>query len=132
MIQFRTGDASEFLVCHDLANRGFRAAISPFENAPYDLLCELDGAFLRVQVKGTRGPRFMRKNSESSYQFTLKGLDPLSFDVLALVALDLKCIHYYTSEQAAMFKSCKNVPLSEMCLDNTEALETLGAVLVQS
>lgn len=88
------GNTAEFLVCHDLSSRGFRTCLSPFAKSPYDVLCEYRNKFLRVQVKGTGAPVSRRSTKNKYYLFNLKYADPSNYDLLALVATDLKTIHY--------------------------------------
>lgn len=88
------GNTAEFLVCHDLSSRGFRTCLSPFAKSPYDVLCEYRNKFLRVQVKGTCAPVTRSKTKNKYYQFNLQYADPDNYDLLALVAADLKTIHY--------------------------------------
>ena len=50
------GKAAEHLVCADLIMSGYRAFLSD-QGLPYDILVDVDGALLRVQVKSTRKPK---------------------------------------------------------------------------
>jgi hypothetical protein len=92
------GLAAEFLVCHDLAAKGFRTCLSPFDKAPYDVLCEYNNKFLRVQVKGTAKLNVRSNKSSKSYRFNLR-CNPEDFDLLALVAVDRKTILYMSPQE---------------------------------
>ena len=98
-----TGKAAEHLVCADLIMSGYRAFLSD-QGLPYDILVDVDGSLLRVQVKSTRKP----KNHDPKTRVTPGYLFHLrragkggrrryaenSFDLYALVALDRQAIAY--------------------------------------
>jgi hypothetical protein len=52
----RIGHIAEHYVCYDLSRRGIRVALSPFEQAPYDIIADYHGTIFTVQVKGTQKP----------------------------------------------------------------------------
>lgn len=81
------GRAAEYYVCYDLSKRGIRASISPFEQAPYDVLAEHNGRLITIQVKGTAAPYRTRH-----YRFTF--FNQVEADLIAYVALDKETIHY--------------------------------------
>lgn len=85
----RQGSIAEAFVCYDMAKYGIRVAASPFENAPYDLIAEHNGGFVKVQVKSTA-----KIAKENSYVFNM-GKSPLSkSDLIAYVALDKNIVCY--------------------------------------
>ena len=98
------GVAAEHIVCADLLMQGYRAFRTD-QFCAYDVAVEHDGRIVKVQVKGTRGLRAVpqRRNQTDAYLFHLRragkggkrryGSD--EFDVVALVALDIKRIAYF-------------------------------------
>lgn len=97
------GKAGEYLVCADLIIKGHIAFLSE-QGLPYDVVLEVNGKLLKVQVKTTRGVRNVpqRKIPVNSYIFNIKrrgkNNTQLSSDdtchIYALVALDTKEIGY--------------------------------------
>lgn len=97
------GKAAEHLVCADLIMNGYRAFLSD-QGLPYDILVEIDGTFLRVQVKSTRKPKIHdpRTRATPGYFFHLRRAGKggrrrypdNTFDLYALVALDRQAIAY--------------------------------------
>jgi hypothetical protein len=85
-------------VCYDLARRGFRAAKSPFEFAPYDVVVDCKGQILRVQVKGSSHPSVKSTRQGGgkvlSYCFQASSVRKEDFDLIAYVALDEEIIRY--------------------------------------
>lgn len=97
------GSAAEHLVCADLLLQGYRAFLAD-QNCPYDVAVEHLGRLIRLQVKATRGPRKVadRPGSPPAYLFHVRRAGKggrrrygnNEFDVVALVALDIRCIAY--------------------------------------
>jgi hypothetical protein len=99
------GKAAEHLVCADLMLSGYRAFLSD-QGLPYDLLVDLDGRIVRVQVKATcfaRNISAAGRNQRIAYTWHVRArgkarkgerLDASHCDVVALVALDLRAIAY--------------------------------------
>ncbi len=97
------GTAAEHIVCADLLLGGWRAFMAD-QNCPYDIAVEIDGRLIRVQVKATRQPRSIPQRAEHipAYMWFVRragkggrrvyGDD--EFDMLALVALDIRRIAY--------------------------------------
>lgn len=97
------GKAAEHLVCADLILAGYRAFLAD-QGLPYDLVIDHGGRLIRVQVKSSLRPRPVpnRPGSGLSYFFHVRragksgkrriGND--EFDILALVALDIRAIAY--------------------------------------
>lgn len=97
------GTAAEHLVCADLLLSGYRAFLAD-QNCPYDVAVDLGGRLIRIQVKSTRRQRPIpqRKQHIPAYMWGVrragKGRKRLyqrdDFDLLALVALDIRRIAY--------------------------------------
>lgn len=85
------GTAGEHLVCADLIQRGYWAFLTA-ASLPYDIVTDIDGTLLRVQVRTAIEPRPRRIGSRPVYMFNLDGRD--KSDLFALVGLDIKQIAY--------------------------------------
>lgn len=105
------GKAGEHLVCADLLARGYNAFLSD-QGLPYDLLVDLGGRLLRVQVKTTFAPRntnFKGKSPNLVYGFHVRRrgkngrgrLDERHCDIIALVGWQHKAIAYFRVEDVA-------------------------------
>lgn len=96
------GTAAEHLVCFELLCMGYRAFLAD-QNCPYDVAVDC-GRLIRIQVKSTRRQRAIpqRKNHIPAYMWHVRRAGKGNkrtyaadeFDVLALVALDIKRIAY--------------------------------------
>lgn len=101
--ELQVGKAGEYLVCCDLAMKGFVAFPSE-QGLPYDVLLDNGNKLLKIQVKATNGPRVVpQRNKESqAYIFNIKrhgknnaqryGIGEV--DLFALVSLDTMSIAY--------------------------------------
>jgi hypothetical protein len=97
------GKAAEHLVCADLIMSGYRAFLSD-QGLSYEILVDVDGALLRVQVKSTRKPKNHdpRTRATPGYFFHLRRAGKggrrrypeNAFDLYALVALGRRAIAY--------------------------------------
>jgi len=69
----QAGKAGEYLVCADLIVKGYVAFPSE-QGLPFDVVLDVEGRLLRVQVKTTRRlrPLVQRKRPISAYQFNIK------------------------------------------------------------
>jgi hypothetical protein len=97
------GTAAEHLVCAELLMGGWRAFLAD-QNCPYDVAVDVNGRLVRLQVKATRMQRAIpqRATHIPAYMWHVRragkggrrvyGAD--EFDLLALVALDIKRIAY--------------------------------------
>jgi len=113
------GKAAEHLVCADLIMSGYRAFLSD-QGLPYDILVDVDGALLRVQVKSTRKPKNHdpRTRATPGYFFHLrrsgKGgrrrYPENAFDLYALVALDRQAIAYLPAADCSNQTIALHVP----------------------
>lgn len=108
----RRGKAAEHLVCADLLMQGHEAFLAA-QGLPYDVLVDVEGRICRVQVKSTNRPRSALQRVETHsprYQFCVRragkrGNRVISvgeFEVLALVALDIKCVAYMLVEERVL------------------------------
>lgn len=97
------GKAAEHLVVADLILAGYRAYLTD-QGLPYDVVLDDGGRFYRVQVKATRGRRAVPQRAAHTpgYLFHVrrsgKGgkrrYSDSDFDLVALVALDIRAIAY--------------------------------------
>jgi hypothetical protein len=107
--ELEVGKAAEHLVVADLILLGRRAYLSD-QGLPYDVVVDIDGRLIRLQVKATRKPKPIPQRAvrEAAYMFhTRRGgkggqrrYSAIHFDMLALVALDIRQIAYmaFTSD----------------------------------
>lgn len=104
------GKAAEHIVCADLILQGYRAFLSD-QGLPYDVLLDLDGKIVRVQVKASCFPRNVNaagRNPRIAYSFSIRRrgkhhTSSLTFndcDIVALVALDIRAVAYIPIEYA--------------------------------
>ena len=101
--EMQMGKAGEYLVCADLIMKGFIAYPSE-QGLPYDVVLDLDGKLLKIQVKTAIKPRLVpqRKNETQTYIFDLARRGKSSrgtysnvdVDIFALVALDKMEVGY--------------------------------------
>lgn len=103
------GKAAEHLVAADLILSGYRAFLSD-QGLPYDVVVDLDGSLIRVQVKSTRAQRAVpqRVLERPGYLFNHKRTGKNGarlyagneFDIYAFVALDIRCVAYMAHHEA--------------------------------
>lgn len=99
----QAGKAGEYLVCADLISLGYIAYPSE-QGLQYDVVCDVGGRLLRIQVKSTRTkqPVPQRVNRTQSYLFHVRRFGKMGrksytnkdLDIVALVALDKKLVAY--------------------------------------
>ena len=106
------GTAAEHIVCADLLLSGYRAFLAG-QHCPFDVAVECGGRLVRVQVKATRVPKPIPQRANCiptpAYQWFVrragKGGRRLygaaEFDLLALVALDVRRIAYLPASSSA-------------------------------
>lgn len=97
------GKAAEHLVVADLILQGHRAYLTD-QGLPYDVVVDVDGRLLRIQVKSTRyqRPVAQRKTFTPGYIFHTRKAGKqgrrqyaaTEFDLIAFVALDVRVIAY--------------------------------------
>ena len=103
MNDLAAGLAGEHLVCAELLMAGYRAFLAE-QICPYDVAVEYNSKLIRIQVKSTRCPRCIpqRKTHNAAYLWHVRRAGKKGkrvyaeneFDLLALVALDIKRIAY--------------------------------------
>lgn len=101
------GKAAEYLVVADLILQGYRAYLTD-QGLPYDVVLDLDGRLLRIQVKATREMRSVpqRATKIPGYLFHprrsgkagRRRYGRAEFDLVAFVALDTRTIAYMPIE----------------------------------
>lgn len=97
------GTAAEHLVCADLLLQGYKAFLTN-QICAYDVVVDVGGRLIRIQVKATRETRAIpqRVNHYPAYRWHVKragkkGLRAYGndeFELLALVAIDARLIAY--------------------------------------
>jgi hypothetical protein len=105
----QAGKAGEYLVCADLILQGFVAFPSE-QGLPFDVVAEVGGRLVKIQVKTTRQAVSMpqRKQHTPSYLFHVKRSGKCGVkryktedvDIFALVALDTRTIGYVAASEA--------------------------------
>lgn len=93
------GRAGELLVCLDFIKTGYAAALESFPNSPCDVIADINGKFLRIQVKSTAKPRVYteRRKHWTGYEFKWTQRANAHYheiDILAFVAFDLGVVYY--------------------------------------
>ena len=98
------GRASEHLVVADLIVHGYRAFLTD-QGLPYDVVVDLSGRLIRVQVKAAcfaRNANAQGRLPRNAYIWAVRRIGKLgrkrltdaSCDIIALVALDVKRVAY--------------------------------------
>ena len=98
------GKAAEHLVCTDLLLAGYRAFLAD-QGLPYDVIADVDGKLLRIQVKSVikaRNVNSQGRNKRICYSFCVrrrgkdgvKRLSDTDCDIVALVSLDIRTVAY--------------------------------------
>lgn len=99
------GRAGEYIVAADLLRMGFDC-FHAAQGMPYDLVADINGRFVRVQVKSTRSPEVLPGKGRIAYRFWVsrcgKGgnnrYETKDVDVFAVVALDRNTVGYVAIE----------------------------------
>ncbi len=104
------GKAGEHLVCADLILKGYEAFLSD-QGLPYDVVADINGRLMKIQVKTTRTFRAVPQRAEHTpaYIFHIhrcgKGgkqdYRTSGIDLFALVALDCGVVGYILPDMAA-------------------------------
>jgi hypothetical protein len=112
------GTAAEYLVCADLLLAGF-CAFRADQAAAYDVAVDLGDRLIRVQVKGTSKARqYPQRKQRHVLGYTwpirhgkrgARAYAAGSYDVIALVALDIRRIAYLAQRDA---KQMVQIPVS--------------------
>lgn len=97
------GKAAEHIVCADLILSGYRAYLTD-QGLPYDVVVDMGGKLLRVQVKGTTGLRNVPQRVADTPRYmwhvrragkgAARRIGNDEFEILALVALDIRKVAY--------------------------------------
>lgn len=133
------GIAAEHLVVADLLLSGRRAFLTE-QHCPYDVVADVDGRLVRIQAKSTRGTRNVpqRANHVEAYFFNVRRAGKRgtrtyaedAFDLLALVALDIRRISYIPLQglrQSVVFSSPGSPGTGKSFDDHTFASAMAGA-----
>lgn len=100
----QVGRAAEHLVVADLLLAGYEACLSE-AGMPYDVIADVHGRLLRVQVKATAAPRNVNSQGRKprlSYSWSVRAhgkgrrqrMTDAACDLVALVALDIRAVAY--------------------------------------
>lgn len=105
--ELQTGKAGEYLVCADLILKGFVAYPSE-QGLPYDVVLDVNGRLLKVQVKTTYTYRTVPQRQTVSYAYIFnikrkgkkrqKRYSKEEIDIFALVCLDTMEVGYLLNE----------------------------------
>lgn len=127
------GKAGEYLVCADLILNG-HVAFPSEQGLPYDIVADINGSLLKVQVKTTSGVKQAptRKNHMPAYVFNVKRCGKNGkqtyrvgdVDIFALVGLDSKSIAYLTTKQAKSTMLFRNPLLRGSYRDEVRAVRS--------
>lgn len=105
MNELEIGKAGEHLTAADLILRGFHTCLAD-QGSPFDLIVDVSGRLMKIQVKTTTGPIPQRSGKWHwpAYRFGLRrgrGSRNRSraADVFAFVALDTKTVCYVAGEE---------------------------------
>ena len=115
----QVGKAGEHLVCADLIVKGYVAFLSE-QGLGYDVIVDIDGRLLRIQVKSamTHRPLPQRMKHTPSYLFYIKRTGKYGrktyresdIDIFALVALDINKIAYISVKKSKTSMNFRCVP----------------------
>jgi hypothetical protein len=109
LTDLQVGTAAEHLVCADLILSGYAAFLTD-QNFAYDIVIDQKNRrFIRVQVKATRQCRRVAGRNSNAYCWHVKRAgkggrryySDAEFDLLALVALDIKRIVYFIPQNTS-------------------------------
>jgi hypothetical protein len=104
-----SGHAAEHLVCADIIKQGYIAFLTA-AGMPYDVLAEINGKLVRVQVKSTSSTRMEPGYNNACYRFKMNDAKSASFDILALVCPDDNVIAYAASHEWGDCAAIKLMP----------------------
>lgn len=112
----RIGRAGEHVVCAELLMAGYECFLAEGK-APYDIIADVGGRLVRLQVKTTSGVRLapQRINATPAYTFSARHMGKMQrigykagqADLVAYVALDRRIVAYLPAEriaQSAVFR----------------------------
>lgn len=102
------GKAAEHIVCANIIMQGYRCYLSD-QGLPYDLIVDIAGKFVRVQVRSTcfaKNVNAAGRQPRTAYSFNVRRrgkngsqrLGASHCDVVALVALDIQTVAYLPIE----------------------------------
>lgn len=102
--QLALGRAGEHLAMFDLLTHGIKCFLTA-QGINYDIVAEINGKIVKIQVKSTEKPTLLSKYKTPVYKFSVRrsgsdriyGLD--EFDVFALVCLDTKTVCYVSHDK---------------------------------
>lgn len=102
--ELEIGRAGEHLVCCDLIKQGYVAYMAP-AGLPYDVIVDISGRIIKIQVKTTQEPKDFPKQKRI-YRYSTRRAkgsrvryDINSVDYFAFVALDIMTVAYVPIDQ---------------------------------
>ncbi len=112
------GKAAEHLVVADLTLQGYRAFLTD-QGLPYDVIVDIGGRLIRMQVKAAcfaRNVNMRGRSERTAYTFYVRKIGKLGknrlkdehCDLVALVGLDVGAIGYLPLSEAGM--TCQLMP----------------------
>lgn len=113
--ELNIGRAGEYIVLADLLLNNVQA-FDTAQGVEYDVVAEINGKLIKIQVKTTQKMRVLNESANPIYFFHLKRAgkggnrfyDKNAFDVFALVALDRREVYY--------LKFDENVGSNSICI----------------
>lgn len=101
--ELEIGKAAEHFVCAELILDGYRAYLSD-QGLPYDIVADVDGRLIRIQVKATTQWRRTPKRTADTPAYFWhakragkkgrRSYGAREFEMIAFVALDIRCVAY--------------------------------------
>ena len=106
--ELQKGKAGEHLVCFDLIHKGYNAFLTD-AGLPYDIVVDINGRILRIQVKSCSKKCNLGKYVKNVYNFSLRPAKSNSItksrkfsckniDYIAFVFMDIKCVQYIAAK----------------------------------
>ena len=102
------GIAGEHLACFDLISKGYTTFMTD-QGMPYDLIIEVDGRLLKVQVKTTRTHKAIpqRKNHHPAYMYHVRRCGKGGRGKYSAKDVDLFALVCVETKQVGYIKHCK-------------------------
>jgi len=117
--ELNIGRAGQYIVLADLLTKGVQA-FDTAEGVGYDIVAEVNGKLIKLQVKATQQKRTLQQSIHPIYFFHIKRAGKNGarfytigdFDAFALVALDIRQVFYLPFDE--------NVKANSICIRDKE------------